>query len=256
MGKNASGQIYANDYITVDAQCQFKKHLGNMTLSIKSKVEQGISKIEGKATIPDGIDSRQSKFIIPANQNEAHMVMLQIMNKNSFSTCPLYIITCTTENERSSSFGIPIIATKFIDPLPISNEEFLAKWNELESSTTAKRGDFVFKNPAPKTIAIPDVLKKMAVLFKEYFNLSVIPPTAEHFSILNFAGVMHLKPEQAKFPSISEEFDSEIVRILVQVELYEDIEVNEFRFSIRSEGKINPCMDLVSLYKYFINPKS
>ena len=113
------------------------------------------------------------------------------------------------------------------------------------------------KNPAPPNVSHMDVLRKMANLLANCFNMKVIPPeNTQSFTEVCAAGQIFFKGEgQDKFPNNPAEMQPAVTApVMIQVEFYPQDSMSEFRMSVRSTDAKRVAPSLYSLFKLFVNP--
>ncbi len=156
-------------------------------------------------------------------------------------------------------FGIPILVNKFIEPVALDDDKFDEIWEDItiHRDYTFQKMDVILKNPAPPNVGHMDVLKKMAALLSEFFSLKILTPqNTTNFTQLKVSGQATFKGEnQTSFPGgPSDIVDQIVVPVLAQIEFFPQVDMKEFRFSIRSTDTIEIARAILSLFKFFVNP--
>jgi hypothetical protein len=150
-----------------------------------------------------------------------------------------------------------VLINKFIDKVEMDQDRFDHLWNDITTNrpSSFEKLDLILENPARGSGADHmDVLKKLAKLLSMCMNLKVLPPVNKSsFTKICAVGQVHIAEENAEFPSSPDDMDSGSTSpLMVECEFYPDINMDEFRFSVRSNDKIRVTACFAQLFKLFI----
>ena len=254
------GVIYEDDSITVKCKTEYLTYFGRMLVSFISK-NGPIDKINTEVKIPNGLEVQCSKIKYPAEGSaDSPLMMIQLMITAPFNSSPTLSLTFQNRiGTRKVEFALPVLSTHFIEAKEVNAEEALELWEKLTESNadSSEKIDVILPNPVPNELTYMDVLLKLAEILQNYFGLHVIPPADENnFSALFAAGELQLKPnEQEGFPASKDKMgNANTVPVIMQVEFYPEVSVNEFTLSIRASTTSSIARPLLELFKLFINP--
>ena len=76
----------------------------------------------------------------------------------------------------------------------MTHEKFDSLWADIQRPDF-QRTDIILKNPAPASVAVEEVLKKMANLLTNCLNLKVLPPKSTVFSKIQAVGQVNVAKE-------------------------------------------------------------
>ena len=258
--QNKEGLIYEDQQIQIGYKSEFFKFVGRIILNVAPKAGK-LSKLQGKVSGGEALGIQVSAFRMVEEKGQ---VMLQMMLQAPLSLPPLFHISYLIDGLQSSAtFTLPILLNKFLE-VPGSELDlagFSKFWEQIteRGPESFQKLDVILKNPAPPTLSHIDVLQKMAQLLGGNFGLKPIPPTdIKAFTELSVAGQVIFKSyKQTQIPNNPHEMiEPIVVPVLIQIEFYPDISMDEFRFSVRSNDSMPVALSLLSLFKFFANPTS
>ena len=98
------------------------------------------------------------------NFGEFPKVMIRCILMEKCTECPKIAFRFTQNGQQKTiNFQLPVLINKYIEPVEMTNEKFEQVWVDINRPDFQKL-DLILKNPAPSTVSIEDVLKKMANL--------------------------------------------------------------------------------------------
>ena len=106
--------------------------------------------------------------------------MLLIMLNNPLTVCPTlqfsYIAGGVADG--SATVRLPIFVNRFMEPVDMPLPKFRSVWDDITTKRpdSFQKMDVIMKNPAPPNVSHMDLLRKMASLLTNCFNMKVIPP--------------------------------------------------------------------------------
>ena len=106
--------------------------------------------------------------------------MLLIMLNNPLTVCPTlqfsYIAGGVADG--SATVRLPIFMNRFMEPVDMPLPKFRSVWDDITTKRpdSFQKMDVIMKNPAPPNVSHMDLLRKMANLLTNCFNMKVIPP--------------------------------------------------------------------------------
>eukprot|EP00826_Nyctotherus_ovalis_P002897 TRINITY_DN10583_c0_g1_i7.p1 TRINITY_DN10583_c0_g1~~TRINITY_DN10583_c0_g1_i7.p1 ORF type:complete len:1028 (+),score=371.74 TRINITY_DN10583_c0_g1_i7:150-3086(+) len=247
--------LFESETILVKVKSNYNSFMGRCLLQVISK-KGIIESIVPEVVFSKGFVTECSKVKYGELESlSAGMFMLQTMISSPSSSPPSIQISYTINQlpHKSQEIALPILLSKFIEQQESTLEVARDAWNALE-----KYGcniDALLANPAPSNLSHTQVLMKLAQLLNQVFGFYVVPPEKEiSFTSLYALGNLKLKSEeQVKFPSSPSDMKTAVsISVMLQVEMYPHITMEEFRFSVRSINK-ETSEAILSIFKLFIN---
>ena len=165
------------------------------------------------------------------------------------------VISCKLngKNFKSEEFALPLLVTEFIEAKEVNIESSLSSWETLENKNA--NIDAILPNPAPTHFSHMQVLMKLAQILNEFLGFYVVPPqNQDNFTSLIALGMVNMKnPGLQTFPNSATELKSGLsIPVMIQVAMYPDISMEQFRFSIRSNDKESSA-SILSIFKIFVS---
>jgi len=247
--------LFESEFILIKVKANYNSFMGRLLIQLISKkgtIENIVPEIVSKR----GFDIECSKMKYGELEGlSAGMFMIQVMITSAKNLPPTIRMSYTINKApyKSEVIALPILASKFIEAQEATLEKAVVSWESLEKFEC--NIDALLANPAPSHFSHIQVLMKLAKMLNEFFGLYVASPENEKsFTSLYALGNQKLKSsEQVNFPSSPNDMKNPIsIPIMVQVELYPEITMNEFRFSVRSKDK-ETSESLLAAFKLFIN---
>lgn len=242
------GVIFSDQNVNIDVKIKAieKGCLGLMFTFISSN-----NKIEDiEFYINDdfpGLNIQISKIKYPQDESGHPQAMMKAYLKSTFINPPIVNFSARVGMMNiNSSFAIPLVITKFFEPIDLSVENFTTMFYEFTNSNDEvyHKFDTVMVNPMENKGTIIDFLKKIGGLLNS-LNFKVYPP--------NNLNEFH---EIDAMTSLN--YDSGNIPILIQIAFLPSYS-SEFRFSIRakvsdSERFKNLTENIYSVIKFYVNP--
>ncbi len=190
-----------------------------------------------KVKYPDGVNTQYPQ------------VLLKVELNDSFSAPPMcYLNGKIGMMNINNQFTLPLVITKFLEPLDVTVESYTAMWYEYTNSPddVFQKMDAIMTNPMSGNGSIVDFLKKFGGLMNN-LQFKVYPPmNKESFHDLEGCAVLNYKDTSHSIP------------VLFQVSFVPSM-AEEFRFSLRAKSYETAIfstllLDIYSVVKFYINP--
>lgn len=250
------GLIYSDQNIKVDCKIKMIQGstgvLGVMFNFIPMSSDEKIDDIEFQLAnyhTNELINVQISKVKYPDGVNSNYpQILMKVQLVDSFSTPPTVNLNCRIGMMKiNTTFALPVVVTKYLEPFDTSVENFTALWYEYSNSPEEifQKMDAVLYNPMANNYTIMDFLKKFGGLMTN-LQFKVFPPLdRENFHELEGVAVLH-------------EQDKQKIPILFQASFVPS-HMHEFRFSLRSKNTevekfSSLLLDIYSIVKFYINP--
>ncbi|KAA8912378.1 hypothetical protein TRICI_003495 [Trichomonascus ciferrii] len=206
------GVFYQDSLIQIGLRSEYRKHLGCVILYFRNLSEGDIHSLSVELSNPAGSDVLQvgtknlPDSTITPNSTTQQVIILEA--KGPFQESPLVKITYMAGTLKVLHLKLPVILEKFMEPAPLSGEDFFTRWKQLTGENLEHQK--VFKNlPASSAEPAARTSKDDYNLVKS-FNWNIIqnldknPENVVGASILhtsqggNFGCLLRLEPNQAK----------------------------------------------------------
>lgn len=206
------GVFYQDSLIQIGLRSEYRKHLGCVILYFRNLSDADIHSLSVELSNPSGADVLQvgtknlPDSTITPNSTTQQVIILEA--KAPFQESPLVKITYMAGTLKVLHLKLPVILEKFMEPAPLSGEDFFTRWKQLTGENLECQK--VFKNlPASSTEPSARTAKDDYNLIKS-FNWNIIqnldknPENVVGASILhtsqsgNFGCLLRLEPNQSK----------------------------------------------------------
>jgi hypothetical protein len=254
------GLIYADQNVKVDCKIKFFQASNSDATGILGLMfnfipisDNKLEEIEFQLTnyhTDELLNIQISKVKYPDyNISMYPQVLMKAQINDSFSTpATVYFNARLGMMNINTTFSLPLVITKYLEPLETSIENFTGMWYEYSNSSDEvfQKMDAILYNPMANNATIMDFLKKFGGLMSN-LQFKVYPPLdKENFHELEGIAVLNYLDRSHSIPIL---FQASFVPSHVQ----------EFRFSLRSKNTelerfSKLLLDIFSIVKFYINP--
>lgn len=227
---NLSGVLYQDNHLVVEYKSDFTKATGRAAFQFSSK-SFPIKIVKVDVASQGGLIIQTS----PPTETATPQFKINITNNDNVYALPtLNVHYKLGGQDKMLLLTLPIFIHRFLTPYQIDDRKYMEIYNRFTNDDNFFKIDDFVKNPAPSTVSMNDVMKKIGSLMSN-LNIKVIPyPSMQNIKAL--LGTAQLERQNQSTPSVP---------VIVEVEGFED--APEFlRLSIRSSA--NPSI-VASLYK-------
>ena len=249
------GVIYEDDDIKINLKFNISDHLTKVLLEFASVSSGELSDIKTRLKIPDGLLMSITDVRYPQNPGDNPKAMMSFMVTGNIKETAKIAVRFNTpfDETKTISFKLPVLINKFIDRVEMEQDRFDYLWDDITNNrpSSFEKLDMIINNPASSSgTDHMTVLKKMANLLSACMNMKVLPPeNKSSFTKICAVGQISVVDENS---DISDDVESKSVPLMVQLEFYPDISIDELRFSIRSNDKIRVVASFAQLFRLFV----
>lgn len=143
------GIFYEDSLVQIGLRSEFRKHLGCVILYFRNISGSQLQSLSVELANPAGEDAMNittknfPDSSINADQTTQQVIIIQA--KQPFSESPLIKITYLAGSLKVLNLKLPVVLEKFMDPAPLSSEDYFKKWN-LIGNENGLESQKIFKN--------------------------------------------------------------------------------------------------------------
>ncbi len=158
-----------------------------------------------------------------------------------------------------SEFRVPVFLNKFIEAVEMpSLEVFLKTWDDITHNrpSSFQKVDAIFKNPAPASVPVSEVIRQTANFFKNNLNLKVFTEPGNDLVVRGVGQVNFKPPSQNGFPSNPNDMQKPIIApVMIEAEFFKE-DSSEFKVSFRSSDAKIIASPIINFLKFYMQPPS
>lgn len=149
-----NGVIFENQLLQIGCKCEYKKSLGRINLFYGNKSDNHLSYFTVDLNLPQSTQAGLSVEVRPIEPTvKAKTQVQQVMNVECleyFEELPEVRVSFMNGLVKEDiSLKLPIFLNKFFEPIPMSRDDFFARWKKL--TDPAQEGQRSFKAKFPIT---------------------------------------------------------------------------------------------------------
>lgn len=231
------GIFYEDSLVQIGLRSEFRKHLGCVILYFRNISGSQLQSLSVELANPageDAINITTKNFpdsSINADQTTQQVIIIQA--KQPFSESPLIKITYLAGSLKVLNLKLPVVLEKFMDPAPLSSEDYFKKWN-LIGNENGLESQKIFKNVSYSSSDQQPVDDKRV------------------FNSLNYSAVLNADPNPNNLVGASILHTSEGGGFGCLVRLEPDQKHSNYRVTVRATDNRIPAIlakNLSSLYQ-------
>lgn len=238
----STGTLYQDSNLLVEYKCDFEKHQGKVAMQFKGKSGPLTNVSLSIPNIPGVMFN-----ISPINYAEhPQVIVLMLCNGllQSYPMCKLSFLQNGTQ--RIIDFGIPVSLHKFMQHVDLPEEKYHEFYEEFTNSNRAPyyRIDEFIRNPAPPSVPLTEMMKKVGMLLNNGLNLKAsASPDFNNIRVIWASGQYSFKPEGST--------NLQTLPVIVEVE-GNPKDPEYLRLSIRVAGKVEIAKSLYQIMMVFL----
>ena len=237
------GTLFEDNHLRIDYKADFDGFTGKVALQFVQKA--GVLNVQRVNVISEGGLEIQTSGI---KKFEHAQVMMNLINSGWINGFPSVQLEYTLNNVRKNLvFSLPVFLHKYISRFELEGERYLKAWKDYTDSskkTIFKLDEFI-PNPAPVSVSLQDVMKKVGRLLGTVMNLKVSAwPNGQDIKMVYGVGMLNKK--------WADNEEKSNIAIMVEFQCFEDDPTN-LRLSIRTGGDVMVAYTLYQIVMFFFS---
>ena len=237
------GTLFEDNHLRIDYKSDFDGFSGKVALQFMQKA--GVLNVHRVNVISEGGLEIQTSGI---KKFEHAQVMMNLINSGWINGFPSIQLEYSLNNVRKNLvFSLPVFLHKYISKFELEGERYLKAWKDYTESSKKnifKLDEFI-SNPAPVTVPLQDVMKKVGRLLATVMNLKVSAwPNGQNIKMVYGVGMLNRK--------WADNEQKHNIAIMVEFQCFEDDPTN-LRVSIRTGGNVMVAYTLYQVIMFFFS---
>jgi AP-2 complex subunit alpha len=140
---NQQGVLFENEWVQVTLRHAYQAHEARLAIYVKNKGPSATAYSELSVTVPKVSFLRTTMnqpISATINPGETAQLVLSADCMQPFEGAPECVVAFTdgsTGQKHKYPLRLPVVATKFMDPVTLNGEDFMTRWNQLASNDSS-----------------------------------------------------------------------------------------------------------------------
>ena len=238
-----SGILYEDNHVRIDYKSDFDESSGKIALQFVQK--SGVLNIQRLNVISEGGLEIQTSGV---KKFEHAQVMMNLINSGWINSFPSVQVEYSLNNVRKTLvLNLPVFIHKYTKKFDLDESRYMKAWKDYSSSsksTIFKLDEFI-KNPAPVTVPLQEVMKKVGRLLVNVLGLKVAAwPNGQEIKMVYGVGLLNKK--------LADNEAKTNIALMVEFQCFED-DPTMLRLSIRTGGNVMVTYTLYQIIMFFFS---
>lgn len=187
------GVLYEDVQIQVGIKSRYQGHIGQLAVYMGNKISAPFTSFTTKVDVddPEALSVTFAKMpatmVAPRSQSQQ---ILHVECKKAFTTAPVMTISFLAGSHQTIALRLPVVLTKFIEPVVLGAEEFFERWRLIGGPP--REAQSIFPVNLTSSGELDRERQQQAISGQKFSILPDVDPNQNNFVS---AGVLHMSGE-------------------------------------------------------------
>lgn len=187
------GVLYEDVQIQVGIKSRYQGHIGQLAVYMGNKISAPFTSFTTKVDVddPEALSVTFAKMpatmVAPRSQSQQ---ILHVECKKAFMTAPVMTISFLAGSHQTIALRLPVVLTKFIEPVVLGAEEFFERWRLIGGPP--REAQSIFPVNLTSSGELDRERQQQAISGQKFSILPDVDPNQNNFVS---AGVLHMSGE-------------------------------------------------------------